>query len=153
MKKLASSGFRDKIIFNGPSKSKEELIRAVKEKAKIHIDHFDELFQLSEITESLNETAFVAIRVNMDIGIYPRWDRFGFNYENGEALQAIKRIMSFKNLELIGLHTHIGTYMMNAESYQIAASKLVALAKNIKDEFQKLFSTSISAVGLHQKII
>ena len=127
----------DKIIFNGPSKSKEELIRAVKEKAKIHIDHFDELFQLSEITESLNETAFVAIRVNMDIGIYPRWDRFGFNYENGEALQAIKRIMSFKNLELIGLHTHIGTYMMNAESYQIAASKLVALAKNIKDEFQK----------------
>jgi diaminopimelate decarboxylase len=29
----------------------------------------------------------------MDAGIYPMWDRFGFNYENGEAWNAINRIM------------------------------------------------------------
>lgn len=127
----------ENIIFNGPDKTVEELTRAVKEKAKIHIDHFDELFKLIEITESLNLTASVAIRVNMDVGIYPKWDRFGFNYENGEALQAIKRIMLQKKLELIGLHTHIGTYIMKADAYKIATEKLVALAKNIKDEFQK----------------
>ena len=28
----------------------------------------------------------------MDVGIYPKWDRFGFNYENGEAEQALKEI-------------------------------------------------------------
>ena len=71
----------------------------------------------------------------MDVGVYPLWDRFGFNYENGEAWQAIKRIMSEKSLKLTGLHTHIGTYMMTAEAYRIAASKLASLANSIKREF------------------
>ncbi|GBD89023.1 diaminopimelate decarboxylase [bacterium BMS3Abin03] len=71
----------------------------------------------------------------MDTGIYPKWDRFGFNYENGEAWQALKRIVINDKLNLIGLHTHIGTYMMTADAYRVAASKLVLLAKNLSDQF------------------
>ncbi len=123
------------IIFNGPDKGKPALQKAIDEGAKIHIDHFDELYDLIELTESNNHKAKVAIRVNMDVGVYPKWDRFGFNYENGEAWQAVRRILSSKNLQLIGLHTHIGTYMMSAEAYRIAASKLAALARSIKQEF------------------
>jgi diaminopimelate decarboxylase len=63
----------------------------------------------------------------MDTGIYPMWDRFGFNYENGEAWNAINRIMLAENLDLIGLHTHIGTYIMVASAYGIAATKLANL--------------------------
>ena len=58
----------------------------------IHIDHFDELYLLI-LKPKTNKKARVAIRVNMDTGIYPIWDRFGFNYENGEAWNAINRIM------------------------------------------------------------
>jgi diaminopimelate decarboxylase len=123
------------IIFNGPYKTKSALTKAVSEDAKIHIDHFDELYDLIELTENNGKKAKVAIRVNMDVGIYPRWDRFGFNYENGEAWQAVRRILSSKNLNLIGLHTHIGTYMMSSEAYRIAASKLAALARSIKQEY------------------
>ena len=123
------------IIFNGPEKSTGALLRAIKEGAKIHIDHFDELYKIIELTDASNLKANVAIRVNMDVGVYPMWDRFGFNYENGEAWQAIKRIVANKRLKLIGLHTHIGTYMMTAEAYRIAASKLASLAKSIHDEF------------------
>ncbi|MBX2976151.1 MAG: alanine racemase [Ignavibacteriaceae bacterium] len=126
----------DNIIFNGPDKNKSALIKAIKEKSKIHIDHFDELYDIIEICDSENLRAKVAIRVNMDVGVYPKWDRFGFNYENGEAWQAIKRIVSNKNLELIGLHTHIGTYMMSTEAYRIAASKLASLARSIKEQFE-----------------
>ncbi len=123
------------IIFNGPDKNAEALLKAIKEGAKIHIDHFDELYKIIELTDASNLKANVAIRVNMDVGVYPMWDRFGFNYENGEAWQAIKRIVANKRLKLIGLHTHIGTYMMTAEAYRIAASKLASLAKSIHDEF------------------
>lgn len=126
----------DNIIFNGPDKNKSALIKAIKEKSKIHIDHFDELYDIIEICDSENLHAKVAIRVNMDVGVYPKWDRFGFNFENGEAWQAIKRIVSNKNLELIGLHTHIGTYMMSTEAYRIAASKLASLARSIKEQFE-----------------
>jgi diaminopimelate decarboxylase len=127
----------ENIIYNGPDKSETALIKAIKDKAKIHIDHFDELYQIIELTDKNKLKAQVAIRINMDVGIYPKWDRFGFNYENGEAWQAIKRIVVNKNLELIGLHTHIGTYIMSSEAYRLAAINLGKLAKSIKSEFGK----------------
>lgn len=123
------------IIFNGPDKSDKDLIKAVKNGSLIHIDHFDELFTLLEIAENTGEKPRVAIRVNMDVGIYPKWDRFGFNYENMEAWDALNRIMLSGKLQLAGLHTHIGTYMLTAEAYRIAASKLADLAVGIYKKY------------------
>lgn len=131
-KRLGIKG--EHIIFNGPDKSREALLNAIRDNAKIHIDHFDELYEIIEITETEKLKAKVAIRINMDVGVYPKWDRFGFNLENGEAWQAIQRIASNKNLQLIGLHSHIGTYMMSAEAYRLAAQKLSLLAKSIKTD-------------------
>lgn len=132
-RKLGVKG--ENIIFNGPDKSRSALKKAITEKAKIHIDHFDELYEIIELCDSENLKAKVAIRVNMDVGVYPKWDRFGFNFENGEAWQAIKRIIANSKLEIIGLHTHIGTYMMSAEAYRVAASKLASLARSIKESY------------------
>jgi len=126
-KALALGVNGSQILFNGPEKSAKDLELAIIHNACIHIDHFDELYLLMEITRKLDKTARVAIRVNMDTGIYPMWDRFGFNYENGEAWNAINRIMLAEKLELIGLHTHIGTYIMATSAYGIAASKLANL--------------------------
>ncbi|MBT6007075.1 MAG: diaminopimelate decarboxylase [Prolixibacteraceae bacterium] len=123
------------IIFNGPEKSEEDLTLAINNNACIHIDHFDELYLLIETTRKLNKKARVDIRINLDAGIYPIWDRFGFNYENGEAWNAINRIMLADNLEMIGLHTHIGTYIMVASAYAIAASKLSNLYMAIHRKF------------------
>lgn len=123
------------IIFNGPGKKAKELAKAASEGAYIHIDHFDELYLLADVCQKQNLEARVAIRVNMDVGIYPKWDRFGFNYENGEAWDAINRIMANPKLKLMGLHTHIGTYIMTADAYKIAATKLSDLAFNIAHKF------------------
>ncbi len=112
------------ILFNGPEKSEADLTLAINNNSCIHIDHFDELYLLIETTRKLGKKARVAIRINMDTGIYPMWDRFGFNYENGEAWNAINRIMLAENLDLIGLHTHLGTYIMSTSAYAVAASKL-----------------------------
>jgi len=125
----------ENILFNGPDKSKEDLIKAVKNKSKIHIDHFDELYMLLEIAETSDKKPKVAIRVNMDTGIFPRWDRFGFNYENGEAMNALNRIMISKKLDLVGIHAHIGTYMMSAAPYGIAATKLADLIAQVDKKY------------------
>lgn len=127
----------NKIIFNGPDKTVEELEMAVKDGAMIHIDHFDELYEIQELVDRLKLKAKVAIRVNMDTGIYPMWDRFGFNYESGQAWNAINKIMVSENLELIGLHCHIGTFMLSTSAYGVAAAKLSDLAINIKHRFGK----------------
>lgn len=129
---------QDKIIFNGPEKTKEELLKAVKGNSLIHIDHFDELYELIELLRDSNAKARVAIRVNMDTGIYPMWDRFGFNYENGQAWNAITKIMATQNLDLVGLHCHIGTFMLSTSAYGVAAYKLCDLAMHIRSKYGKL---------------
>jgi diaminopimelate decarboxylase len=130
----------ENIIFNGPGKSIDELEKAARNGSFIHIDHIDELFLLSDICQRKNLEARVAVRVNMDIGIFPKWDRFGLNYENGEAWDAINRIMLNPKLKLVGLHTHIGTYIMSVDAYRIAATKLADLAFNISRKFDHFIS-------------
>jgi diaminopimelate decarboxylase len=126
----------DKILFNGPDKTDADLRLAITNDSPIHIDHLDELYRLTEIATEMNRKPRVAIRVNMDTGIYPMWDRFGFNYESGQAWDAINKIMAADRLQLIGLHTHIGTYMMTPSAYGVAAYKMADLALGIQTKFR-----------------
>jgi len=123
------------IIFNGPDKNDEDLKKAVENDSLIHIDHFDEMYAILALSETSGKKPKVAIRVNMDTGVYPMWDRFGFNYENGDAWDAVNRIMINEKLELVGLHAHIGTYMMSANTYKVAAGKLADLAYGIEKKY------------------
>ena len=123
------------IIFNGPDKTDADLRKAIENKSLIHIDHLDEYYMITKIAEETKLRPQVAIRVNMDTGIYPMWDRFGFNYENGQAWDVLNKIMMGKKMDLIGLHSHIGTYMMKAEPYGIAASKLADLAVGLRQKY------------------
>lgn len=127
----------DKIIFNGPDKSYDELKKATENGSLIHIDHLDELYTLIDLAKTSSQTPKVAIRVNMDTGVYPMWDRFGLNYENGQAWDAINKIMASGVLNLVGLHTHIGTFMLSPNAYAVAAKKLVDLAIRIHQKFNK----------------
>lgn len=134
--KALSNGVRGaNIIFNGPDKSEADLRKAIENGSLIHIDHFDELYTIIRLADQLDSRPKVAIRVNMDTGVYPRWDRFGFNYENGEAWNALSRIMLNPKLDLVGLHTHIGTYMMSPKPYGVAAAKLIDLAVRVERKY------------------
>lgn len=133
-----------KIIFNGPGKSAAELSTAIANGSLIHIDHIDEFYIISSLAMKSDRRPQVAIRVNMDTGVYPMWDRFGFNYENGEAWDAIGRIVQDNNMDLKGLHCHIGTFMLTPGAYGVAAAKLSELAFRIK----KNFSITVSYLDL-----
>lgn len=123
------------IVFNGPAKTYEELTRAVTEGAIIHADHNEELDLLERIAREHNVRPVVGIRVALDAGIYPRWDRFGFGLESGQALEAARRIVAGGNLELGGLHCHIGTFVLDPAAYGRAATKLREFASEIETQF------------------
>lgn len=124
-----------KILFNGPDKSDDDIRKALKNNSIIHIDHLDEFYAIKEIAAELSVMAKVAIRVNMDTGIYPMWDRFGFNFENGQAWDVLNRIMRSDVMTLVGLHAHIGTFMLSPNAYNVAATKLAELAVGIRHKF------------------
>ncbi len=123
------------IIFNGPYKPISALRKAAEEGAMIHIDHWDEINDLEEVAAELGRAIPVAIRCNMDTGVYPAWSRFGFNLDNGEAFDAIERIIKGQKLTLRGLHTHIGTFMLSADAYGVAAKKIMELRNKAESEF------------------
>jgi len=127
----------DKIIFNGPDKTEEDLLLAAQNNSLIHIDHLDELLSLITLAEKHKLKPRVAIRVNMDTGIFPKWDRFGFNLENGQAWSAVNRIMASGSLQFAGLHCHIGTFILTPSAYAVAAVKLSELARDIKLKYGK----------------
>ncbi|HIP43188.1 MAG TPA: diaminopimelate decarboxylase [Aquifex aeolicus] len=123
------------IIFNGPYKPKEALRIAILEGAKINADTFEELADIEEIAKELGQKVKIGIRINMDTGIQPRWDRFGFNLESGQAEDAVKRIASSEWLELNGLHCHIGTFILEPEAYENEVKKMVNFAYHIEDNY------------------
>jgi len=125
----------DKIVFNGPYKPKEALKTALSERARINADTFEELSDIEEVAKELGIKARIGIRVNMDTGIQPRWDRFGFNLESGQAEDAVKRIAASEHMELIGLHCHIGTFILEPKAYENEVRKLVNFAYHIEDNY------------------
>ena len=123
------------IIFNGPYKPYEDLKIAVKEGAKIHVDNLFELNDLEKIADELGTIIKVAIRINMDTGVYPQWSRFGFNFESEEAYEAVKRMYNGGKLELNGIHSHIGTFMLDANAYKMATVKIMQLKERVENDF------------------
>ena len=58
---------REKVLFNGNSKRREELKMAVEANVRVSADSLDEVIALSEVASELGEVAEVAFRVNPDV--------------------------------------------------------------------------------------
>ncbi len=121
-----------KIIVNGPYKPFNELVKYVKDSCIINVDNKEELRHLNEITKGLNKKIKIGMRVNVKIGELP-WSKFGFSLENGEALSIVKEIVDkFNNLELNGIHLHIGTNISNTLHYKKAVLNLLLFIRELE---------------------
>jgi len=70
-KALRNNVLDNHILFYGPYKTRKALIKAIENDSMIHIDHFDEMYTLFELADETSKQPRVAIRVNMDTGLYP----------------------------------------------------------------------------------
>ena len=55
-KALANGVPGDKILFNGPDKSDDDILACIENNSPIHVDHLDELYTLMEISEKLEKS-------------------------------------------------------------------------------------------------
>jgi diaminopimelate decarboxylase len=109
------------------------LEKAVKEGARIHVDHLDELALLEAVASELGVLKFpVTIRLNFDTGFAENWGRFGFNLENGQAMEAARRIAASPHLKLTGLHNHIGTFITDTRAYAAQVNIMIAFMNSVE---------------------
>lgn len=151
------------IVFNGPFKKKAELEKALAEGAIINVDNHDELKALEGITAESGRRINVGIRINTDVGIDQLPDRFGFNIESGEAARVLKECSEKKLLNVMGIHVHLTSYIIEtggeggtpardikliwpkaAAAYQRAARNIVSLAK----EARLLYGTEMEYIDM-----
>ncbi|ARV60149.1 diaminopimelate decarboxylase [Nostocales cyanobacterium HT-58-2] len=125
----------NQIILNGPHKPFAMLEAAVRDGVIINIDHLDEIEDLEAIATRLNRIISVGIRLNLDAGIQPCWSRFGFNLESGQAMNAIERIASGGKLRVNGVHSHIGTFIMEPAAYARQVKKMVAFGYEVEQKY------------------
>jgi diaminopimelate decarboxylase len=61
--------------------------------------------------------------------------KFGFSIASGSAWNAITQVRIHSSLELRGFHAHIGSQILETESFEISAQRLVALLAKYRDEY------------------
>ena len=122
------------IIFNGPHKTRAILQRAIGDGARLHIDHLDELFLIEDLARELDTTVNVALRLNFETGFTENWSRFGFNVESGQAMDAAWRIANSERLNLTGLHSHIGTFVLDHRAYGAQVRIMCAFMNDIEQK-------------------
>jgi len=136
------SGFpKERIHFLGNNKSSEDVESAYRAGATIVIDGEHE-FQL--LREAVPEGKRTPVMLRLSPGVKPDThdhistgqldSKFGFSIESGAARKAIEIALKDPRLELVGLHSHIGSQIFALGAYQDAMEIMLDLLVTLRDE-------------------
>src|SRR5579875_2517896 len=127
-----------RIIMHGNAKSDDELRSAVRVGVgRIVVDSCIEIAYLAGLASQRQR---VLIRVTPDIDIHGHRavttgvsdQKFGFTLDAGRAAEAVARVLAHPNLDLIGLHCHIGSQVADAGLYGEAIRRMIAAMADIR---------------------
>lgn len=60
--------------------------------------------------------------------------KFGFSLASGSAFAAARAAVNAENLELVGLHCHVGSQVFDAQGFSLAAERVLELYSKIHNE-------------------
>ena len=133
----------ERLGFHGNNKSMAELTRAVElGVGRIIVDSFHEIGRLEQVTRELGRSANVLVRVTAGVEAHTHEyiatahedQKFGFSISSGDALAAARQIHDTPGLELLGLHSHIGSQIFDSSGFEVAARRVLALHAQISEE-------------------
>lgn len=133
----------EKIYFHGNNKTYDELALAVEHNVgRIVVDNIYELEMLNEIAQNQGKTVSILMRIKPGIDAHTHEfiktgqidSKFGFALETGEALNAVEKAISLPNIELVGLHCHIGSQIFDLDPFELAARVMLELFQSVKEK-------------------
>lgn len=136
---LAAGIKPSKIVFSGVGKTRDEMRFALKKKiGQFNVESREELAMLGEEAAKLNKKAPVAIRVNPDVDAKThnkistgrKGDKFGVDWEDIQDVYALAA--KNKNIEIVGVATHIGSQLTSLAPFRSAFEKLAGLVVDLR---------------------
>lgn len=137
---LAADVPADRLIFHGNNKSTRELAMAVEAGVGvIVIDSLAEIDRLGSVVAGRDDHVDVMIRVNPGVEAHTHDflrtgatdSKFGVSIEGGVAAAAVARVRSMPNLDLIGIHAHVGSQVFDVASFAKAVEVLATFVDDI----------------------
>jgi diaminopimelate decarboxylase len=134
---------KEQVYFHGNNKSPDELQQAIDWGiGRIVIDSFSELSILDDLAGQSHITQSVMLRVSPSVDPHTHHktttgildSKFGFAIDTGDAAKAVRLATTASNLDLTGLHFHLGSPIFELEPYSTAMEVVLAFANNMKSE-------------------
>ncbi|HWB67436.1 MAG TPA: diaminopimelate decarboxylase [Mycobacteriales bacterium] len=139
---LAGGFPAERILMHGNNKSPEELRAAVEARVgRVVVDSDVEIARLAHAAEAAGIRQRVLVRVTVGVEAHTHEfiatahedQKFGFSLASGAALEAVRRVLALPSLELVGLHSHIGSQIFDTAGFEVAAHRVVGLLAQIRD--------------------
>lgn len=132
----------EQIILNGNNKSEKELSLSIEENVLINVDNLKELEIVDKIAGGRGKNARIGFRVNPDVKAptHPhistglREDKFGIDVISGKALKAYEKASDLENVRVEGIHSHIGSQILDSSPFVEQARKTMELRNEIMDK-------------------
>lgn len=133
----------DRVYFHGNNKTMEELELAIDSNIRrIVVDNRQELHRINEIASRKGKTASVSFRIKPGIDAHTHDfiqtgqidSKFGVALENGEALEIVSEAVKLGNINVAGLHCHIGSQIFDIKPFEEAARVMLEFIAQIKEQ-------------------
>ena len=131
------------IYFHGNNKSPEELAMALDcGVGRIVVDNFYELALLNDLASARNTVQDIWLRLSPGVDPHTHVhtttgildSKFGIPMETGDAAKAVRQALDAPNVNLVGLHFHLGSPIFELEPYAIAIDAVLTFAAGFKSQ-------------------
>lgn len=133
----------DKIYFHGNNKTLEEIDLGIRlGVGRFIVDNLWEIAKINEISEKYNKVQKIYLRLTPGIEAHTHDyiktgqidSKFGFAPVGNIIMDAVKKALELENIELVGLHCHIGSQIFETEPFGDAAEVMLNIINNIRQE-------------------
>ena len=133
----------DKVYFHGNNKTLDEIDLGVKlGVGRFIVDNLWEMAKINEIAESYNKKQDIYLRLTPGIEAHTHDyiktgqidSKFGFAPVDNIIMDAVKKALFLDNVNLVGLHCHIGSQIFETEPFKDAAEVMLKFINEIKQE-------------------
>jgi diaminopimelate decarboxylase len=143
----------ERIIFAGPGKGRDELEYVLTAGTQeVHVESFDEIELLEEITARMQITVPVSIRVNPSSassgGLMMGGQPTAFGFEEEALPDAVRVLAGCPRFKLQGLHVYSGTQILDAKSLLANWKHAIELAKQMAELTEQPIKTVDLGGGL-----
>jgi diaminopimelate decarboxylase len=128
------------ILFTSSSKSPAEIDRALAVGAILNVDSEDELEQVAARAAARGVEARISFRLNPAVDPHTHAkiatgvvdSKFGLHFGDGSAARAVARSLALApRVRLVGLHSHIGSQIVEPEPFRLASEEMAAFVVEI----------------------